>query len=65
MGNLLKAVTVLNALMTLSVRSMEAATQVSSMIQASTQDGRDLSEDEIAHIRALSDQAVNRWNEVK
>lgn len=55
----------LNTLVTLAERSVRAAQQVSETITAAQQQGRDLTPEEVAQIKALRTQAMDAWDTAK
>ena len=61
-SGMLQAVDALLALTTVALRATEAAQQASEMIQRAQSEDRDLNEAEIAQLRKLRAEAMERWN---
>lgn len=62
---MIEAIQIMSAMLTLSINTMEMAQRVSLMIQQAQSEGRDLTDDELAQIRQLRQEAMDRWNAVK
>lgn len=65
MNNLLMAIQVLNALLTLGIRSGEAVERVSTLINDAVQEDRDLTDEEVAEVHDWRAEAMARWDAVK
>lgn len=63
MSSTLEAVNVLAGLTTTALRSLEAAQQVSALVQRAQTEQRDLTDAEIQQVRAARQAAMARWAE--